>query len=47
MLFSIIAGVVATTAKWLLAAEVMTTVGTGCLIAAPAVDKLKEEFENI
>jgi len=47
MLFSIIAGVVATTAKWLIAAEVMTAVGTGCLVAAPAVEKLKEEYENM
>ena len=36
--FAIAAG---TAAKWLLAAKIMTTVGMGCLTAAPAIEKIK------
>ena len=44
MLFSsLVVGAVATTAKWLMAAKIMTAVGTGCVAAAPAVEKLKNE----
>lgn len=43
MLFSsLVVGAVAT--KWLVAAKIMTAVGTGCLAVAPAVEKLKNEY---
>ncbi len=32
----------AAAAKWLIAAKVMTAVGTGCLVAAPAVERMKK-----
>ena len=45
MLFSsLLVGSVATTAEWLTAAKIMTTIGTGCLTVASAVEKLKNEY---
>ena len=47
MLFSsLVVGAVATTAKWLIAAKIMTAVGSACVTAAPAVEKLKKEYKK-
>jgi hypothetical protein len=37
--FAIAAG---TAAKWLLAAKIMTTVGTGCITAAPVLREIQK-----
>ena len=41
MLFTSFAIAAGTATKWLLAAKIMTTVGMGCLTAAPAIEKIK------
>lgn len=46
MVLSLITAAAVATTKWLVAAKVMTAVGTGCLIAAPAVEKLKDKKER-
>lgn len=43
MILSLITVGAATAAKWLVAAKVMTAVGTGFIIAAPAVEKIKNK----
>ena len=41
MVLSMIAGATVAATKWLLAAKIMTAVGTGYLTVAPAVEKLR------
>lgn len=42
MLFTSLAVAAAAASKWLIAGKIMTTVGTGILTIAPAIERMKK-----
>ena len=45
MLFTTLAAATATASKWFIVGKILTTVGTGLLTAAPAIERIKKREE--